>query len=312
MKKIKTVADMRKELKQRKGIVGYVATMGFLHKGHLSLVERARQETDTVVMSIFVNPLQFGPNEDFDRYPRDLERDAQLAEQAGVDILFHPDVKEMYPDTPLTTVNVSQITERLCGVARPGHFTGVATVISKFFHIIQPDRAYFGLKDAQQVAVIEQMVRELHFPVTIVPCPIVREEDGLAMSSRNVYLSAEERKQALVLNQALKEAQELIDKGELLKADDLISYITWRIKSQPLAKIDYVETLSYPKLEPIERVDKQPSIVAIAAYFGKTRLIDNFLYLGKEDKHVSNDDERKNSPCHRNRSQSQLCGKHHN
>lgn len=278
MKIIKTAAGMREELKQRKGTVGYVATMGFLHKGHLSLAERASQETDTVVMSIFVNPMQFGPHEDFDDYPRNLKRDAQLAEQAGVDIIFYPDVKEMYPDPPLTTVNVRKVTERLCGAKRPGHFTGVATVISKFFHIIQPDRAYFGLKDAQQVAVIEQMARELYFPVTIVPCPIVREEDGLALSSRNVYLSAEERKQALILNQSLQEAKNFIDKGKLLAVSDLAAYITKRIESRPLARIDYVEVLSYPKLEPIEYVDKQPSIIAIAVYFGKTRLIDNFLY----------------------------------
>ncbi|MGA8943874.1 MAG: pantoate--beta-alanine ligase [Thermoactinomyces sp.] len=287
MKIVKTVAAMREELKKRKGTVGYVATMGYLHKGHLSLAERARKETDTVVMSIFVNPLQFGPHEDFDEYPRDLKRDAQLAEQAGVDIIFSPDVEEMYPEQPLTTVKVHRITEQLCGAKRPGHFTGVATVISKFFHIIQPDRAYFGLKDAQQVAVIEQMVRELNFPVTIVPCPIVREEDGLAMSSRNVYLSAEERKQALILNQSLQEAKSLIEKGELLYANDLAAYITKRIKSQPLAKIDYVEVRSYPKLEPVERVDRQPSIVAVAVYFGKTRLIDNFLFDGKGEQACS-------------------------
>ncbi len=278
MKIIRTVSGMREELGKREGTVGYVATMGFLHKGHLSLAERAREETDIVVMSIFVNPLQFGANEDFDEYPRDLERDAQLAERAGVDYIFYPDVEEMYPDTPLTTVNVRKVTERLCGAKRPGHFTGVATVISKFFHIIQPDRAYFGLKDAQQVAVIEQMVHELHFPVTIVPCPIVREEDGLAMSSRNVYLSAEERKQALVLNKSLQEAKDLIDKGKLLAANDVVTFITQRIESQQLARIDYIEVLSYPKLEPVDRVDKQLSIVAIAVYFGKTRLLDNFLY----------------------------------
>lgn len=281
MKIIKTVTGMREELRQRKGTVGFVPTMGFLHKGHLSLVERARQETDTVVMSIFVNPLQFGPHEDFDLYPRDLDRDARLAEHAGVDILFHPNVNEMYPDPALTTVSVSRITERLCGAKRPGHFTGVATVISKFFHIIQPDRAYFGLKDSQQVAVIEQMVRELYFPVTIVPCPIVREEDGLAMSSRNVYLSAEERKQALIMNNSLQEAKNLIDNGELVAVSDVAAYITERIESQPLAKIDYVEVLGYPELDLIERVDKQPSLIAIAVYFGKTRLIDNFLYYGK-------------------------------
>lgn len=281
MKIIQTVAEMRKELKKQTGTIGFVPTMGYLHQGHLSLVERARKENDVVVLSIFVNPLQFGPNEDYDRYPRDLDRDAELAEKAGVDFIFHPDVQEMYPEAPLTQVNVKQITERLCGKSRPGHFAGVATVVSKLFHIIQPDRAYFGLKDAQQVAVIEQMVRDLHFPVTIVPCPIVREEDGLAMSSRNVYLSPEEREQALVISQALQQAKERVEKGELVEARDVIRFISERIETRPLARIEYVEAVSYPKLEPVERLDRPPVLVAVAVHFGKTRLIDNFLYEGK-------------------------------
>jgi pantoate--beta-alanine ligase len=281
MKIIQTVAEMRKELKKQTGTIGFVPTMGYLHEGHLSLVERARKENDVVVLSIFVNPLQFGPNEDYDRYPRDLDRDAGLAEKAGVDFIFHPDVREMYPETPLTQVNVTQITERLCGKSRPGHFAGVATVVSKLFHIIQPDRAYFGLKDAQQVAVIEQMVRDLHFPVTIVPCPIVREEDGLAMSSRNVYLSPEEREQALVISQALQQAKERVEKGELVEARDVIRFISEQIETRPLARIEYVEAVSYPKLEPVERLDRPPVLVAVAVHFGKTRLIDNFLYEGK-------------------------------
>jgi pantoate--beta-alanine ligase len=281
MKIIQTVAEMRKELKKQTGTIGFVPTMGFLHQGHLSLVERARKENDVVVLSIFVNPLQFGPNEDYDRYPRDLDRDAGLAEKAGVDFIFHPDVKEMYPEAPLTQVDVKQITERLCGKSRPGHFAGVATVVSKLFHIIQPDRAYFGLKDAQQVAVIEQMVRDLHFPVTIVPCPIVREEDGLAMSSRNVYLSPEEREQALVISQSLQQAKERIEKGKLVEARDVIRFITEQIETRPLARIEYVEAVSYPKLEPVERLDRTTVLVAVAVHFGKTRLIDNFLYEGK-------------------------------
>ena len=281
MKIIQTVAEMRKELKKQTGTIGFVPTMGYLHEGHLSLVERARKENDVVVLSIFVNPLQFGPNEDYDRYPRDLDRDAELAEKAGVDFIFHPDVKEMYPETPLTQVNVKQMTERLCGKSRPGHFAGVATVVSKLFHIIQPDRAYFGLKDAQQVAVIEQMVRDLHFPVTIVPCPIVREEDGLAMSSRNVYLSPEEREQALVISQSLQQAKERIEKGKLVEARDAIRFITEQIETRPLARIEYVEAVSYPKLEPVERLDRTTVLVAVAVHFGKTRLIDNFLYEGK-------------------------------
>ncbi len=281
MKIIQTVAEMRKELKKQTGTIGFVPTMGFLHQGHLSLAERARKENDVVVLSIFVNPLQFGPNEDYDRYPRDLDRDAGLAEKAGVDFIFHPDVKEMYPETPLTQVNVKQMTERLCGKSRPGHFAGVATVVSKLFHIIQPDRAYFGLKDAQQVAVIEQMVRDLHFPVTIVPCPIVREEDGLAMSSRNVYLSPEEREQALVISQSLQQAKERVEKGELVEARDVIRFISEQIETRPLARIEYVEAVSYPKFEPVERLDRPPVLVAVAVHFGKTRLIDNFLYEGK-------------------------------
>ncbi|SEN28958.1 pantoate--beta-alanine ligase [Lihuaxuella thermophila] len=284
MKIVETVAEIRRELQtHRSKTIGLVPTMGYLHEGHLSLIKRARKECDIVVLSIFVNPLQFGPNEDFERYPRDLDRDAALAKQAGVDLLFCPSVREMYPHEILTEVRVRKVTDRLCGASRPGHFEGVATVVTKLFHIVLPDRAYFGLKDAQQVAVIEQMVKDLHFPVTIVPCETVREPDGLAMSSRNVYLSEEERKQAVILNRALTEVKEQLEKGLLITADEVNRYVRERINSQPLAQIDYVETLSYPRLEPIHHLDQRPIIVAVAVRFGSTRLIDNLLFGGKEE-----------------------------
>jgi pantoate--beta-alanine ligase len=285
MKIIETARELRQHLKPLRttGEIGLVPTMGYLHKGHLSLVRRAKQECETVVMSIFVNPLQFGPNEDFDRYPRDLNRDAELARQAGVDVLFCPSVTEMYGTGTLTTVQVRKVTEPLCGASRPGHFDGVATVVTKLFNIVQPDRAYFGLKDAQQVAVIERMVQDLHIPVTIVPCPIVREADGLALSSRNVYLSEEERKQALILSQSLREVKEKLKRGELKRASEITEYVRQRISTMPLAEIDYVETLTYPELEPFDRWEGQRIIVAVAVSFGSTRLIDNVLFDGGEE-----------------------------
>lgn len=282
MKIVTTVCEARKYRAEVPSTctVGLVPTMGYLHQGHLSLIQRAREECDFVVLSIFVNPTQFGENEDFERYPRDFERDAQLAEDAEVDLIFHPSVEEMYPRPLLTTVQINKITERLCGASRPGHFTGVATVVSKLFHIVTPDRAYFGLKDAQQVAVIEQMVQDLHFPVTIVPCEIVREEDGLAMSSRNVYLNAEERQQATILYQAL---QAVTRKG-FRSADEISRFVREKINTQPLARIDYVETLAYPSLEPIEQISGERVIVAVAVRFGNTRLIDNIIL---QDRRIS-------------------------
>lgn len=278
MKVLETVAEIRAELQQApSGTVGLVPTMGYLHEGHLSLIRKARKECDRVVVSIFVNPIQFGENEDFDQYPRDFARDRQLAKEAGADLIFHPSVSEMYPSPLLTKVEVSKVTERLCGATRPGHFTGVATVVSKLFHIIQPDRAYFGLKDAQQVAVIEQMVRDLHFPVTIVPCEIVREPDGLAMSSRNVYLNQSERKQATILYQALQQVKQ----QHFSTPNKINQFVTQTIKKSPLAQIEYVETLAYPSLKPIDQID-QDVIVAVAVRFGTTRLIDNVLLRSKE------------------------------
>lgn len=283
MKTVETVKELRSLLQPlRDGKIGLVPTMGYLHEGHVSLIRKAREECDVVVLSVFVNPLQFGPQEDFDRYPRDLERDARIAEEAGVDFLFAPSVKEMYPQEPLTKVTVSRLTERLCGASRPGHFDGVATVVTKLFHIVEPDRAYFGLKDAQQVAVVERMVRDLHFPVTIVPCPTVRDQDGLATSSRNVYLSEEERRQATVLSAGLFEVAEKVKAGEMTHACHVVDYLVRRISSKPLARIDYVDVLSYPDLTPVDQLDGERVIVAVAVRFGSTRLIDNIILPEKE------------------------------
>ncbi|MFD2371732.1 pantoate--beta-alanine ligase [Brevibacillus sp. GCM10020057] len=279
MQQISTIAEMRvhiKEARRQGKTIGIVPTMGFLHEGHLSLVKAAREKCDLVVMSIFVNPLQFGPNEDFDRYPRDLERDRELARSAGVDLLFTPEVSEMYPKPMLTNVSVSTVTEQLCGKSRPGHFDGVATVVTKLFQIVQPDYAFFGQKDAQQVAVVTQMAFDLSMPVEIVPCPIVREADGLALSSRNVYLSAEEREQALVLSRSLKHAEKWLAEGVAL--DEVRGRIIQMISEMPLAQIDYVELLTYPDLSPVSaRTPGQSIIVALAVRFGKTRLIDNLI-----------------------------------
>ncbi len=260
--------------------VGFVPTMGYLHKGHMSLVQAAREQCGIVVLSIFVNPLQFGPNEDFERYPRDTERDLKMAEDAGVDVVFLPQVEEMYPRRTKTTVLVSGVTSRLCGASRPGHFEGVATVVTKLFNIVKPDKAFFGLKDAQQVAVIQQMAADLNMDVEIVPCPILREADGLAMSSRNVYLQPEERRQALVLSQALRKASQWVAAHPTFSVNALQNLVTDHIRTAPLGTIDYVEVLSYPSLEPVREVpspDADKIIIAVAVKFSKTRLIDNII-----------------------------------
>jgi len=249
--------------------------MGYLHEGHLSLVRRAREQCDRVVMSIFVNPLQFGPREDYDRYPRDLERDARLAREAGVDVIFHPSVEEMYPRPNLTYVTVERLSETLCGQSRPGHFRGVATVVSKLFHIVQPDRAYFGQKDIQQLRVIEQMVEDLNFPVVVEGCPIVREPDGLAMSSRNVYLSPSERQQAPVIYASLRRAQQAYAAGER-DAEKLLSLVREGISQAPDARIDYIRLVDRYTLDDVQRVDG-PAILAVAVWFGSARLIDNII-----------------------------------
>ncbi|MFD0670379.1 pantoate--beta-alanine ligase [Cohnella sp. GCM10027633] len=285
---IRTISELRQEVNAYRrslvtagGTVGFVPTMGYLHEGHASLLARSKADNGLTVLSIFVNPLQFGPNEDLSRYPRDEERDLALAAREGVDIAFLPSVEEMYPQYPLlTTVSVAQVTDHLCGASRPGHFDGVAAVVAKLFNIVQPDRAYFGLKDAQQVAVITQMVRDLSIPVEIVPCPIVREQDGLALSSRNVYLNDEERLQSLALSRSLSKADGWIAEGA--SAVQLSRKLSEDIRNSPLADIDYVEIVSYPDMRRLEgneplREAAQSILIALAVRFGRTRLIDNKL-----------------------------------
>jgi pantoate--beta-alanine ligase len=254
--------------------VGLVPTMGYLHEGHLSLIKRARKENDLVVVSLFVNPTQFGPGEDLDSYPKNLEKDASLCESEGADLLFAPDKAEMYHENYGTYVDVTgELTKGLCGKTRPTHFRGVTSVVSKLFNIVSPDRAYFGQKDAQQVAVIKRMVRDLNFGLEVVVCPIVREPDGLAKSSRNIYLTAEEREAALVLNRSLKEAADLISSGER-DSLKIKSMIEDRIGKEPLSEIDYVELVDSANIEPID-ILKGNVLIALAVRFGKARLIDN-------------------------------------
>lgn len=283
MQIVKTIDEVRSAVKQwkREGLsVGLVPTMGFLHEGHKSLIERAVKENDRVVVSDFVNPTQFGPNEDLASYPRDLDRDAKLCEDAGAALLFNPEPEEMYYEDRTTSVNMEGLTKELCGKSRPIHFSGVCTVVSKLFHIVTPDRAYFGQKDAQQLAVIKRMVRDLNFDIEIVGCPIIREEDGLAKSSRNTYLSEEERKAAVILNQSLKVGKEMIEKGEK-DAAKVKEAIVKNLTTEPLAKIDYVEVVDFHTIEPITTI-KGSVLTAIAVYIGKTRLIDNFIVNTEE------------------------------
>ncbi|MFZ5968057.1 MAG: pantoate--beta-alanine ligase [Bacillota bacterium] len=272
IEKMKSTVDlMRKEGKT----IGFVPTMGYLHEGHMSLMQRAKEENDFVVVSIFVNPTQFGVGEDFETYPRNLERDSQLAASQGVDAIFHPTAKEMYPSGYKTYVEVEGITEKLCGSSRPGHFRGVTTVVNKLFQIVRPHRAYFGQKDAQQVAVIQQMVKDLNIDVEVIPCPIVREADGLAMSSRNTYLSDTERAAALVLSRSLFMAREMIEKGER-SAANIKSFIVSNIEKELLAVIDYVEVVHGESLETIDKIEGKV-LMALAVKIGKTRLIDNIF-----------------------------------
>lgn len=277
MKVLTTIKDIRlrtKEARRNGKSIGFVPTMGYLHEGHLSLVKRAKKENDLVIVSIFVNPTQFGPGEDLESYPRDLERDSRLVEGIGADIVFYPSVEEMYPLGCSTYVDIDgDITKKLCGASRSGHFKGVTTIVTKLFNIVTPNRAYFGQKDAQQVAVIEQMVRDMCIDVEIVPCPIVREKDGLAMSSRNIYLGDEERKAAVVLSKALSSAEETIKQGER-NASKVNKLIVDKISSQPLLKIDYVEIVCDKTLEAIEEI-KGGILIALAVKIGRTRLIDN-------------------------------------
>ena len=277
VKKIDEVRKLVKEWKAQGLSIGYVPTMGALHEGHESLIKRAVKENDKVIVSVFVNPTQFGPNEDYDSYPRNIEKDLELCEKAGAAAVFNPEPSEMYFDNRSTQVSVSGLTDVLCGARRPGHFNGVCLVITKFFNIVKPDRAYFGQKDAQQVAVLKRMVRDLSFDVEIVPCPIIREEDGLAKSSRNTYLSAEERKAALVLSRSLKLAKDALDNGER-NAEKLKEIMTNEINKEPLAKIDYVEVVDGEDLTSLSGTIEHNILVPMAVYIGKTRLIDNFSY----------------------------------
>jgi pantoate--beta-alanine ligase len=289
MEVIHSIAELRNHLSWRREepghTIGFVPTMGYLHAGHRSLLETAREQADTVVLSIFVNPLQFGPNEDFERYPRDAQRDLQIAEAAGADLVFMPSVAEMYPRPLSTKLTVSgDVASKLDAVSRPGHFDGVATVVCKLFQIVQPDYAYFGLKDAQQVAVIRRMVEDLNLKVTIVPCPTMREQDGLAMSSRNVYLSPEERAQAIVLSQALAEARAYIEERRTVDLGELKRLLEGRIGTAPLAHIDYAEALTYPDFQAVDSWSPESGtdlIVALAVKFGSTRLIDNTIVAGQ-------------------------------
>lgn len=277
---IQDVRDFVNDAKKQGKRVGFVPTMGFLHEGHASLIRRARSENDFVIVSDFVNPTQFSPTEDLSNYPRNIENDKQICETAGCDLLFHPDVTEMYPEASTTFVSLTGPSEGLCGASRPTHFRGVCTVVAKLFLITGCERAYFGEKDAQQLAVIKRMVRDLNFPVEIVGCPIVREPDGLAMSSRNTYLSKEQRIAALILSQSLNKARQMIQEGER-NTTTITNCITQTLVSEPLARIDYVSIVSFPDIKPVELLSNE-ILVAIAVYIGKTRLIDNFIWNEEE------------------------------
>jgi len=278
MKIAETVVETRqfcRELRSPKGLLALVPTMGALHEGHLSLVRRARAECGAVAASIFVNPLQFGPNEDFSKYPRTFADDCAQLEAEGVDVLFAPSAAEMYPEGAVTTISVDGIGDRLDGASRPGHFTGVATVVAKLFHVVEPDRAYFGQKDAAQLAVLRQMVRDLNFGVEVVACPIVRDADGLALSSRNKYLSPSERMHALALHRALLAMEAMMARGER-SSRMLVEEGTEVLRSEAGVRVDYVAAVDAQTLLPVERVEAG-TLVALAAWVGPTRLIDNFI-----------------------------------
>ena len=270
---IKDVRTFIKEARQKGQTVGFVPTMGFLHEGHLSLIDTAKKENDFVVVSIFVNPTQFGPNEDFASYPRDFERDKALCESKGTDLIFFPTPEIMYPENFSTYINVENLTKGLCGASRPGHFRGVATVVAKLFNIVQPDRAYFGQKDAQQVAVLERMTKDLNFDIDIISCPIIREADGLALSSRNTYLVGNERNAALVLSKSLNLAKEMIDGGEK-SSETVYKAIEKLISSEPKAKIEYIEILNNETLKVVKELSGD-ILIALAVRIGNPRLIDN-------------------------------------
>lgn len=272
IKEIKTIINDHK--KQGKTI-GFVPTMGFLHEGHLSLIRTAKKENDFVVVSIFVNPTQFGVGEDFEAYPRDLDSDSKLSESAGADVIFCPSISEMYPESYQTFVEVTEITNNLCGKSRPTHFRGVTTVVNKLFNIVEPNSAYFGQKDAQQVAVIQKMVNDLNMNIEVIPCPIIREADGLAMSSRNTYLNPEQRNAALILSKSLFKAKDMINKG-CIDAAQVKETIMNMINNEPLAAIDYIEIVNALSLNDITTL-KGKVLLALAVKIGRTRLIDNIV-----------------------------------
>jgi len=275
MQIVSTLADLRSTRLSFSGTVGLVPTMGYLHEGHLSLVRRAKEACDHLVVSIFVNPTQFGPSEDLSRYPRDLDRDLSLIEPLGTDLVWMPTAEMMYPDGYQTWVEVEAMTRPLEGAMRPGHFRGVTTIVAKLFNAVQPHKAYFGQKDAQQAAVIRQMTRDLNFPVEIVVCPIIREPDGLAMSSRNVYLDPEQRKAATVLYRSLSAAKGAYERGER-DAETLRQVMKDVLRSEPLAQMQYISCANYDTLEELDTV-KGITLLSMAVFIGKTRLIDNFV-----------------------------------
>lgn len=273
--RIQRMKEVIKDIKKDNKTIGFVPTMGCLHQGHLSLVREARRMSDYVIVSIFVNPKQFGPNEDYEKYPRNITKDAEILSQENVDYVFYPAVEEMYPENYRTYVIVEDLSDKLCGRSRPGHFKGVATIVLKLLNIIQPNFAFFGQKDAQQSIIIKRMIRDLNLDTEIIILPIVREPDGLAMSSRNLYLNPEERKAATILFKSLQAAKELIKDGEK-KASKIIERIKKIIADEPLAKIDYIEIVDLENLNPMKSLDK-PALIAIAVYIGETRLIDNII-----------------------------------
>jgi len=278
MRIVKTIDEVRRQVKEWRAqglTVGLVPTMGYLHEGHASLIDASHRDNDRTVVSDFVNPMQFGPSEDLESYPRDIERDAQLVEAHSGDIIFNPEPEEMYHKGFSSFVDMTVLTEELCGLSRPVHFRGVCTVVSKLFNIVQPDRAYFGKKDAQQLAVIRHMADDLNMDIEIIGCPIVREVDGLAKSSRNTYLSEAERKAALVLSQAIALGSDMVRNGEK-GCPVIISAMKKHIEAEPLARIDYVKIVDCDTMQQISTLDR-PALCAIAVYIGKTRLIDNFF-----------------------------------
>ncbi|MCE9674646.1 pantoate--beta-alanine ligase [Paraclostridium bifermentans] len=279
MKIINNIKEIRKQVKDWKNdglSIALVPTMGYLHEGHESLIKKASEDNDKVIVSIFVNPMQFGINEDLSTYPRNIDRDSDICEKNGASLIFNPSVEEMYTDGFSTFVDLNNLTSGLCGKSRPTHFRGVCTVVSKLFNIVNPDKAYFGQKDAQQLSIIKQMVTDLNFDIEIVSCPIVREADGLAKSSRNTYLSKEERQASTIINKSLKKAKTLIKSGER-DSKNVIDFIKNEINKEPLAKIDYISIVDNNTIKNIKTIE-DGSLIAVAVFIGNTRLIDNFIF----------------------------------